>query len=268
MASPRGKLAGRTFIVPRTSGGRTTVSALLAAEGATVVEFPAVSIGPPPEPEALDTAIGGLEAFDWVVFCHVSAARFFLDRFIALRGGLEPLAQRCRLAAVGPERREALEAYGLSVEVTPGRASPRALVAALAEAAGGLAGLQVLVVSGEAAEQVAEGLAEGGSVVALVQAARREPNTERRGEVAGMVAAGEVSGVVFLSAGGVEQLRAVLEEDEALASLLAALPAYAASPKTAQRAKALGFREIRYPAKPSRQALVETILADHGALGP
>ncbi|MFQ5893159.1 MAG: uroporphyrinogen-III synthase, partial [Nitrospinota bacterium] len=112
-ASPGQRLGGRTFVVPRTSAGDTPISAMLAAEGATVVEFPSVAIGPPPDPGAVDGAIGRIETFPWVVFTHVSAARVFLDRLTTLRGDVRPLARASRLAAVGGERRSAVEAYGL-----------------------------------------------------------------------------------------------------------------------------------------------------------
>ncbi|MFQ5893371.1 MAG: uroporphyrinogen-III synthase, partial [Nitrospinota bacterium] len=169
-----------------------------------------------------------------------------------------------RLAAVGGERRSAVEAYGLQVEVTPARASTRALLMALAEAAGDVAGLDGLVVSGEPPGSLSEGLADLGAAVTLVQSARRTLSLERRGEVAGLLAAGKLTGVVFLTSGGVARLRRALEADASLAVLIPRVPAYAMSPRTAEQAKALGFQDLRHPATPSREALVETICAEVG----
>jgi uroporphyrinogen-III synthase len=232
------------------------------AEGATVVEFPVVTIGPPPAPDVVDTAIQRIDAFRWVVFCHVSALRIFLDRFRQLRGGIEPLAKACSLAAVGPQRQAAVEAYGLTVELTSAKASPTELVKALVKNYGDLTGMEILVVSGEPTGSMSEDLERLGAVVTFVQSAQRTINLERHSEVARLVNEGRITAVVFLSPGGVAQFQRALERYESLAAITNKVAAYAMSPKTVERAKTLGFKELRFPSKPSREALLETICRD------
>jgi uroporphyrinogen III methyltransferase/synthase len=238
---------------------------MLADEGATVVEFPTVTISPPPDPEALDSAIGRIEAFHWVVFCHVSAARVFLERLIQLRGGLEPLAQTCRLAAVGSQRTAALVAYGLNVEVSPAKASLRETIGSLAKAAGELSGAEVLVVSGDPAGPFLEDLERRGASVTFLQSALRELSVEGAGEVARLLDEGRVSAVVFLSPSGVDQFQKALETEEGLTALSGLVPAYAMSSLSAERARKMGFGDVRFPEERKRQALMEALRRDFTA---
>ncbi len=235
---------------------------MLAAEGATVVEFPSILISPPPEPRALEEAVDRIETFRWIVFTHVSATRIFLDRLVERLGTLRPLAEACRLAAVGHQRRRAVEAYGLTVEVAPQRASPSEVVEALAEAAGDLAGVPLLVVSGESSSPVLSQLEDLGAEVTMLQAAQRTASLERADEVTALMEGGRVSGVVFLSPGGVNQIRRALEVRENLARAIAGVLAYAMSPRTARRARALGFADVRVPQTPTREALLEMVCED------
>lgn len=256
------RLSGLTFIIPRTSGGSTPFSTTLEEEGATTVEFPVVTIGPPPDEEALDEAVGRLEDFRWVVFCHVSATRTFLDRVIRLRGDVEPLRLASSLAAVGDQRRAAVEAYGLTVQVTPRKASPLELVRALGEAAGDLKGVAVLVVSSEPAGPVFEGLEALGAEVTHVQGAQRTINMDGHQEVARLMEEGGVGAVVFLSPGGVVQFQKSMERYRALEAAVGGVRAYAMSARTAERARALGFKGVASPPEPTREALLDILCAD------
>lgn len=256
------RLEGFTFVIPRTSGGSTPFSTTLEEEGATTVEFPMVTIGPPPDEEALDAAVGRIEEFHWVVFCHVSSTRTFLERLIQLRGDVEALKRASRLAAVGDQRRAAVEAYGLTVQVTPGRASPKELVKALEEEAGDLRGAAVLIVSSEPAGPVLEGLKGLGARVTHVQGAQRTINMDDHEKVAGMMEEGRVEAVVFLSPGGVAQFQKAMERYGALEAAAGGVRAYAMSARTAERAGPLGFRNVTSPPEPTREALLETLCAD------
>lgn len=84
----------------------------------------------------------------------------------------------------------------------------------------------------------------------------------RAGEVARLLQEGRLSAVVFLHPGGVDQLAKALEAFGELGAITDLVPAYAMSEKTAERARALGFGEVRAPGETRRQALFEAIRGD------
>src|SRR5262249_37923161 len=68
--------------------------------------------------ELLDTALGELESFTWVVFTSVNGVAM-VDRRLSARGLAWTAISRKRVAAVGPGTAEALAGHGVRVGVVP-----------------------------------------------------------------------------------------------------------------------------------------------------
>jgi uroporphyrinogen III methyltransferase/synthase len=114
----RRPLFGRRVVVTRASAQAPALARLLAAEGAEVVECPAIEIAPPESSEPLDAALDRLESYDWIVFTSVNG----VDRFFARldeRGGDVRRLHAARIAAIGPETARALARRHVRPDVVP-----------------------------------------------------------------------------------------------------------------------------------------------------
>src|SRR4051794_28596160 len=80
-------LGGRVVVVTRPADGTSTLTDLLRAEGATVLEAPAIEILPADDTEPLDDAVAELSegGFAWVVFSSPRAVDAVCERMDALR---------------------------------------------------------------------------------------------------------------------------------------------------------------------------------------
>src|SRR4051794_27608652 len=107
-------LAGRTVVVTRPEGEAATLSDLLRARGATVLEAPAIEILPAGDTGPLDEAVADLceGGFAWVVFSSPRAVDAVCERMDALGYGR---GMASMIAAVGPATAAALVESGFHV---------------------------------------------------------------------------------------------------------------------------------------------------------
>jgi uroporphyrinogen-III synthase len=82
-------LTGKTILVTRSLGQSNQFSDRLTAAGATVIEMPALEIGPPSSWEALDQAISHLSTFNWLILTSSNGVEYFFQR-------LEKSGSRCQ----------------------------------------------------------------------------------------------------------------------------------------------------------------------------
>jgi uroporphyrinogen-III synthase len=167
-----GPLAGRRLVVTRGKGPSSRLATLLAERGASVLEIPAIEIVAPPDWEPLDTALGALETYRWVVLTSANAVSALLGRIAVL--GLEPRlgARGPKVACVGPATASALRASFPADAVALAPASgfgADALLGAFEER--GVRGARVLLPSStRAREELPRGLRALGAEVDVVAA--------------------------------------------------------------------------------------------------
>jgi len=111
-------LEGRTIVITRARAQAQRFAQLLEAAGARVLQAPTIVIEPPGSWELLDTALGALESFTWVVFTSVNGVAM-VDRRLSARGLAWTAIARKRVAAIGPATAEALAEHGVRVELVP-----------------------------------------------------------------------------------------------------------------------------------------------------
>ncbi len=73
-------ISGKTVLVTRSASQSSQFSDRLRQEGATVIEMPALEIGPPSSWEDLDRAIARLSSFDWLVLTSANSVDYFFNR--------------------------------------------------------------------------------------------------------------------------------------------------------------------------------------------
>jgi len=108
-------LSGQTVVVTRPREQAAALSVPLRRLGAEVIELPTIEIRNAPDYGPLDTAIAGLEAYDWLIFTSANGVRCFLERLDA--SPKDWRAIRGRVCAIGPATAEALTRFHLKVDV-------------------------------------------------------------------------------------------------------------------------------------------------------
>ncbi|MBI4289636.1 MAG: uroporphyrinogen-III C-methyltransferase [Chloroflexi bacterium] len=111
-------LSGKRVLVTRSRSQASTLSRLLAQEGAQPVELPAISIEPAPDVEAMDRALSRLSEFDWAVFTSVNGVEVFFSRLFAL-GKDSRCLQGLGICSIGEATSASLKEYGILPDLVP-----------------------------------------------------------------------------------------------------------------------------------------------------
>lgn len=111
-------LTGKTILVTRSVGQSNQFSDRLAAFGATVIEMPALEIGPPSSWEELDQAIANISQFDWLILTSTNAVDYFFDRLNSQGKDTRALAG-VKIAVVGEKTSQSLQQRGLQADFIP-----------------------------------------------------------------------------------------------------------------------------------------------------
>ena len=165
-------LCGRRILITRPREQSAAFVGGLEALGARAVVFPTVEILPLRDGAALDEAVRGLPAQDWLVFTSANGVRHFLARCEAL-GCMDSLG-RLDIAAIGPQTARSLEDRGLSVSLVPEEYRAEGILAALDTDR--VRGRRFLLARVAGARDVLpETLRRWGATVTVVEAYRNEP---------------------------------------------------------------------------------------------
>ncbi len=187
-------LEGRRLLVLRASHQADEAAEAIRERGAEPVVASAIEVCDAPDPSALHAALRELDRYDWVLFTSPNGVERVVSALDALGEGTERLGSR-RIGVIGPGTREAVERYGLGVELVAteytaeclahtllARARPERVLIPRARVANPAlpdilerAGVNVTVVvayetravSGEDRTRVAEALAKGVDAVLL-----------------------------------------------------------------------------------------------------
>ncbi len=112
------------ILVTRSLHQTSALAEYLRAFGAEPILVPTITLAGPSTYAPLDTAVGELDEFDWIVFTSANAVQAFAARWIA-RAEL-----KSKIAAIGPATGQALTEIGLRADLIP----PQAVAESLAQA--------------------------------------------------------------------------------------------------------------------------------------
>ena len=114
----RRPLFGRSIVVTRTREQASQLTQKLLERGADVLEIPTIRIAPPNDQKGIVEAIGGLNAYDWLVFTSPNGVTSFFDYFFKTFRDLRDIGG-VRIAAVGPATAAKLKELHLQVDLMP-----------------------------------------------------------------------------------------------------------------------------------------------------
>ena len=222
-------LEGRTVVVTRPAGEAATLSALLRAEGARVLEAPAIEILPAEDTGPLDEAVADLceGGFAWVIFSSPRAVDAVCERMDALdyRRGIAAM-----IAAIGPATAAALLEAGFHVHLVADPHTTDALARQFPSGRG-----RVLLPRADIAPPGLEDVLEGkGWSPVRVVAYRTGMSATLPGDVDEALTALRVDAVAFTSASTVRGFASLTTERS--------VPAVAIGPVTARAAREEGFQ--------------------------
>ncbi|NES99693.1 MAG: uroporphyrinogen-III synthase [Sphaerospermopsis sp. SIO1G2] len=111
-------LTGKTILVTRSVGQSSQFSDRLKAEGATVIELPALEITPPSSWRPLDQAISQLSTFNWLILTSGNAVEYFLKR-LETNGKNKTALNQLKIAVVGKKTAQVLSSYSIKADFIP-----------------------------------------------------------------------------------------------------------------------------------------------------
>jgi uroporphyrinogen III methyltransferase/synthase len=256
----RRPLFGRCVVVTRPRAQAGTLIQLLEAEGAEVIPFPTIALGPPPDPAVLDRAVAASAGYDWILFTSANGVQAFFERFAALGRDVRELV-RVRLGAIGPATAAELERRLLRPSVLPDDHRAEGLLAALAGE--DLRGRRLLLPRAAGARAILPRTLEArGAVVDEVIAYRAVPPADAG--AAGLraaLAAGTVDALTFTSSSTVRHFADLLGATEVARLGGEGGPVIACiGPVTAATARELGLRVAVMPARYTVPALARALV--------
>ncbi|MEA5553589.1 uroporphyrinogen-III synthase [Anabaena cylindrica UHCC 0172] len=111
-------LSGKTILVTRSVGQSSQFGDRLSAAGATVIEMPALEIGPPSSWKALDQAIVDLSTFDWLILTSSNAVDYFFQR-LHTQGKNKTTLKKIKIAVVGEKTAQSLKKHNIRPNFIP-----------------------------------------------------------------------------------------------------------------------------------------------------
>jgi uroporphyrinogen-III synthase len=143
-------LQGKRIIVSRAKEQAGSLSQLLEAKGAEVIEIPFIEIRPAQSYEALDKALENVLNYDWLILTSVNGVKALFSR-LEKQGKSEADLLHLKVVAIGPATRKAIEKHGIPVDIMPEEYVAEAVVE---ELRGQVKGERVLLVRAKVARDV------------------------------------------------------------------------------------------------------------------
>jgi uroporphyrinogen III methyltransferase/synthase len=243
-------LFGQRIVVTRTREQASHLSRQLLERGADVLEIPTIKIIPPTRQEGILEALGGLNAYDWIVFTSPNGVSSFFEYFFKKFQDMRDIGG-VRIAAVGPATAAKLKELHLQVDLMPVEYVATGIADALA-AYQSLENLRILLPRAEVANaDLPKLLEDKGAIVDDIPCYQTVPETEDlTGAAAKMLSEG-ADWITFSSSSTVENFHARFD----LPALLRQFPLTrtgSIGPETSKSLVALGI-------KPSVEARPHTI---------
>jgi len=260
----RKPLFGRRVLVTRSAGQSGGLAGRIDELGGEPVEWPAIALREPENPEAagaLDAALARLDEYDWTVFTSANGVEFFFRRLRKLGLDVRRMA-KAKIAAVGPKTAEALAERGLRADLVPdSRYQAEGLLEALLPHLE--PGQRVLLPRGDLARDVLpETLASRGIRVTEAVVYENVPGGRDAAEIVDLLEKGGIHAATFTSASTVHNLCDALETatGKPAASVMAKTNVVCIGPLTAEAAEQRGLIVAAVARESTLDGLVEAVV--------
>jgi uroporphyrinogen III methyltransferase / synthase len=247
-------LFGRRIVITRAAVDAAEFARRLRQFGAEAIEFPTIETVAPDSYLQLDSAIGRIQTFDWIVFTSATGVDAFIERLRILEVDIRAAAG-ARIAAIGPATAARLRHYGLKVTAVPREYRAEALIEAIGEQA--IRGARILIPRAQIAREILPQLLHDKGAKEVVVAPTYKTVTPHHSDIERMrklVYAGAIDLVTFTSSSTVNNFHAMLGVQ------INGLKAAVIGPITAETARTSGFNVVVSPAAYTVDSLIDAIL--------
>lgn len=250
-------LFGKRVVVTRSRDQASVFADMLIDLGATTIEFPAIDVVPPDSWDELDSAIGKIETYHWVLFTSANAVKYFMDRLRGLGKDLRML-KGVNICAVGPKTAEALEQYGLRADLVPEEFKAEGVLAAL----GGVKvkGRKFLIPRAKKAREIIpDKLREQGAEVTVATAYQNVRPASDADRIRKLFEEKKIAAVTFTSSSTVHNFVEILGQ-KGYKTLLEGVIVACIGPVTAKTAEEYGMKADIMPQEYTIPALVDAMV--------
>ena len=251
-------LFGKRIVVTRATAMPGTLSTMLRAKGADVIEAPSTEIEEL-DRAAIDGAVQDIGTYDWLVLTSVTGVRFFGDAL--RRAGLDARALfGLNIAVIGPSTGKALRDIGLTPDLVPERFVAESLLEVMTAA--GVEGERILIATADDARAVLpDGLRARGAEVTVVEMYRSRlisagPEIDALREA---IDDGGIDGVTFTSASTVSGFVTQVGPERARK-----IRGISIGPVTSEAARAAGLNVVAEGKEATMPGLVDAVIAAVG----
>lgn len=233
-------LSGRSVAVTRAETQLGEARRLFERAGATVLDLPALVVGPPDDWRPLDDALSELEDFHWIVFSSANGVEAVEQRLKRSGGGLARRPASLRLAAVGRRTAAVLEELGAGADFVPPTFVADSLIEHFPVSGWGLRLLLPRVQSGGRTVLAEAFAAAGARVVEVAAYETRCPETLPSATLLALEQ-GRLDAITFSSSKTVSNTCTLLERSygETWRERLAAVKIVSIGPQTSERCRTL-----------------------------
>lgn len=232
-------LMGQRIVVTRARQQASNLVDQLSALGAQCLEYPTIEVAPPDDWQPLDTAIGNLPVYDWLVFTSVNGVKYFFERLFTLGLDVRALGH-LKTAVIGPVTKARLADFGIQADILPENYRAESVVAAFADQP--LQGKKVLLPRAHEARAVLPvELEKMGATVDAITTYITQPVSSGSADLVADLQAGKVDLVTFTSSSTVTNFKALLPPDS-WHDLLTGIRIASIGPITTETAEKLGFK--------------------------
>jgi uroporphyrinogen III methyltransferase/synthase len=233
----RRPLFGRRIINTRPASQSAGLTGLLASNGAEVIEVPAVEVRPLEDYAAMDSSIGRLGEFDWLVLTSANGVDALVGRLQHLQLDARALAG-VKVAAIGPATSDRLGAHFIVPDLVPEAYVAEALAESMA--ARGMRGCRCLLLRSHIARRaLVQQLAAAGAECEDVAAYHTVCPGAVPDEVVADLESGSIDAITFTSSSTFTNFVAML--GEAANDLLGRVALASIGPITSATMRSAGF---------------------------
>jgi uroporphyrinogen III methyltransferase/synthase len=230
-------LFGLGVVITRPERQADDLAKLLAAEGASAIAFPTISIVPPADWSELDGALEKLSNYHWLIFTSANGVHFFFERLREKGRDVRDL-KGIKICCIGPATASQIEARGIRVDLVPDEFIAEGILKSFATL--DLSGKKILIPRAMRARDILpEGLKKQGAAVDVVTAYRTINSGGKKEDLTALIDAGDVNVITFTSSSTVTNFIEIMGVDYVLPPQIKIA---CIGPVTAATAKKAGFR--------------------------
>ncbi len=261
----RRPLFGKRIVLTRPRHQAGEFSRALASYGAEPIEIPTIEIVPPVSWDAVDTAVGRLARYHWLIVTSANAVAPFFARLRIAGKDARALAQ-LRICAIGPRTARELERCGVVPDVIPGQYQAEGILEVLKGIE--LKDRHVLIPRAEAAREILpEQLRDRGAHVDVVPVYRAVPPTAVLQALKEEFDGRRIDVVTFTSSSTVRNFVELMGGVEPAGRAVANSAVACIGPVTAETARACGLPVTIVPPENTVPALAEAIVRHFSEAG-